>query len=326
MTNFGMLKKEDVRKHWPHEALDFTRWLAQEENLTSLGQAIGRGQLEIIQTEAPVGPYSADILAKNSSGERVVIENQFGKTDHGHLGKSLTYASVLNAKTIIWIAEEFTEEHQRTVGWLNDLTSEDFSFYAVKLEVWKIDDSRPAFNFKVLVQPAQVKPSAVLRQTTLSEYKLKQEKFWKMFSKRLSEKQLSVKPRKPEARNLFRVITSDGCLSLPCVIDIERHTISLYVRLSENNAKRDFEQLFIQKESIEKELGEQLEWDGDAKFNRMIMLRWECDFACDADFEYGTDYLTVKIENFIHVFKQRVHNISVDTQHELEEFSGQDED
>lgn len=90
MTNFGMLKKEDVRKHWPHEALDFTRWLAQEENLTSLGQAIGRGQLEIIQTEAPVGPYSADILAKNSSGERVVIENQFGKTDHGHLGKSLT--------------------------------------------------------------------------------------------------------------------------------------------------------------------------------------------------------------------------------------------
>ena len=35
-----MVRITDIRLVWPHEAYDFTKWFAQEENLTLLGDAI----------------------------------------------------------------------------------------------------------------------------------------------------------------------------------------------------------------------------------------------------------------------------------------------
>jgi hypothetical protein len=70
---------------------------------------------EVTGVEVPVGPFSADILAKNSSGEFIIIENEFGKTDHDHLGKILTYAATLNASALVWIPPE---SGLRADGWV----------------------------------------------------------------------------------------------------------------------------------------------------------------------------------------------------------------
>lgn len=40
-ANLGNLKKINVREIWSHEALEFTPWLAKEENIAELGKAIG---------------------------------------------------------------------------------------------------------------------------------------------------------------------------------------------------------------------------------------------------------------------------------------------
>lgn len=67
-----------------------------------------------MKKQKAVGPYSADILAKDAStGKYVIIENQLEKTDHDHLGKAITYGSVLDATAIIWIASDFSEEHKK---------------------------------------------------------------------------------------------------------------------------------------------------------------------------------------------------------------------
>lgn len=71
----GELRSMDVRALWPNEAQNFTPWLSREENITKLGEALGL-ELEVERTEVPVGPYAADILAQDSSGDYVVIENQ----------------------------------------------------------------------------------------------------------------------------------------------------------------------------------------------------------------------------------------------------------
>src|SRR5512135_1535707 len=88
----GKIKQVELRFVWEDEARDFTPWLASEEGLGLLGDAIGR-ELELVKQEATVGPFNADILAREVGEEEhfLVIENQFGKTNHDHLGKLITY-------------------------------------------------------------------------------------------------------------------------------------------------------------------------------------------------------------------------------------------
>jgi len=52
-----------------------------------------------------------DLLAEGPNGDYVIIENQFGKSDHDHLGKLLTYLANLEAKTAVWICEDPQPEH-----------------------------------------------------------------------------------------------------------------------------------------------------------------------------------------------------------------------
>lgn len=57
---------EDLRKVWPNEATDFTPWLAKEENLAQLSNAVG---IDIVldEQESPVGDFSVDIFATLTS-------------------------------------------------------------------------------------------------------------------------------------------------------------------------------------------------------------------------------------------------------------------
>ena len=72
--------KTELREIWPNEAADFTPWLAQ--NLDALGEAVGK-DLVLVQREAPVGPYSLDLLLKDVGSDHiVVVENQLERTDH----------------------------------------------------------------------------------------------------------------------------------------------------------------------------------------------------------------------------------------------------
>ena len=84
------IKRVDLRKVWKNEALDFTSWLAESENLELLSEEI-EIEISLIQTEASVGKFKVDILAEeNNTGRKIVIENQLDSTDHDHLGEIIT--------------------------------------------------------------------------------------------------------------------------------------------------------------------------------------------------------------------------------------------
>ena len=151
--SLGKFEHVDLRDIWGYEASGFTPWLAREENLAGLGQTIGM-KLELVGQEKDIGPFRADILCKDSlTQDYVIIKSQLENTNHTHLGQILTYAAGLRAKAVVWIAKQFTEEHRAALDWLNNISKEEFEFFALEIELWRIGDSPTAPKFNIVSKP-----------------------------------------------------------------------------------------------------------------------------------------------------------------------------
>ena len=139
-------------------------------------------------TEVEVGPYSCDVFVETVDGRKVVIENQFERADHDHLGKMLTYAAGLDADMLIWIAEEFRDEEIETIKWLNSISPEESPvFFAVQIGLIKIGTSESGLNIKIVVQPDKWSKNVIKRKNE----NMKREKYhglWKNFIEYFSNK------------------------------------------------------------------------------------------------------------------------------------------
>jgi Domain of unknown function (DUF4268) len=156
--DLGRLYVVTPRDVFPSEPAHFSTWVAA--NLDRLSEALGL-DLELLKLEAEVGSFSLDILARVAdTQDLVIIENQIEPTDHRHLGQILTYASGYDAKYVVWISPRFQEEHRAALDWLNVNTVTDRNFFAIQVEVLRIDDSRPAVNFRAIVVPNQWQKTA----------------------------------------------------------------------------------------------------------------------------------------------------------------------
>jgi len=170
---------DDLRTIWKHEEKEFTPWLAQ--NISLLGESLGL-DLEIVSVEHGVGAFSLDILAKDTEGNFVAIENQLEITDHNHLGQMLTYASGVDAKTVVWISKEVREEHRKAFDWLNQITSEEMEFFAIEIQLIKIDESHPAPFFRIKSSPNDWSKEQKRKVTSAVEVTEREEYFHKFFT------------------------------------------------------------------------------------------------------------------------------------------------
>ncbi len=168
---------------WPGEVA-FSTWLAA--NLGRLTDVLGVGDLELVGTELPVGDFRCDVVAREVNSNRfVVIENQFSKTDHDHLGKLPTYATQHDAQMVMWISPEIHDEHRAAIDWLNKTTRDEIGFFAVQLRVIAINGSLPApllelrSSANVLLKPASI--------STVSAPSARDESYRKFFQPLIDE-------------------------------------------------------------------------------------------------------------------------------------------
>jgi hypothetical protein len=303
----GEIKKVRLRKIWKNEAYDFTPWLS--ENLERLGEALGL-ELEFEAKEVSVGPYSADILAKDAGTDKfVVIENQLEKTNHDHLGKCITYASVLDASAVIWVASTFTEEHKKALDWLNDHTSDEIAFYGVILELWQIDNSQPAVKFNVASTPNAIVRQAAQRkeQGELSETRKRQLDFWTSFRDKLADtgKIRSIQTARPQY--WFDVALGKSGIHLSNTFNTDRDEIGVRVYIGNKKADEWLPYFESKKESIELKIGESLEWNPNPdNRDKVIALTKKFDLSDDTKVDFALNWLIEQTLKFKSTFGKAI--------------------
>ncbi len=305
----GKLTQVELRESWKHEAHDFTNWLALQENIELLSEAIGL-ELEVLETEASVGRFNVDVLAEEINSERkVIIENQLEFTDHDHLGKIITYASGLDAQTIIWIVKEVREEHRQAIDWLNDQTNEETLFFLLKIELWQIGDSLPAPKFVMISKPNDwAKTVKQQSKQQLSDRKLNNLAYWQQFAEFLSNnKILNIQKPRPQHWAIATIGSSAAHLSFTIVTREDKYGVELYIP----NDKDLFHTLYEEKSDIEEELGFSLEWmELPGRKASRVKVMTGADFKNEETWENGMKWMVEIGEKFYRAFSKRVSNLS----------------
>lgn len=251
----GKLVTLSAQEVWGHEAAVFTPWLAA--NLDLLAQALHIDELELRGTEVPAGDFRLDILAEDSDGTAVLIENQFGATDHRHLGQLISYVASQNRRaTVIWVAERFKDDHRAAIDWLNTVTADDYSFFAVEIEALRIGDSQPAPFFNVVAKPNSWTKTIRSSGTTeggpgQAERHRARTAYWASFAQylRVHDPSFVIRRENRDHWHNFRIGRSG--VDITTTISVQKKRIGVELYLSRDPFKTGIRQLASEKAEIE---------------------------------------------------------------------------
>lgn len=297
----GKLQEIDIRKVWTHEQYDFSKWLSAKENIQELGSVLNLS-LTDIETEKYVGNYRCDILCRDEiTGKVVLIENQLEPTNHDHLGKILTYASGLDASVVVWIVASARDEHASAIEWLNKHTDDDISFFLIEIHAYKIGDSEPAPQFKIIEQPNDFTKTvkSIVQNKGLNESQKCRLEFWTQFNDVLEQRGKPFNKRKASTDHWYSVAvgSSEGQISIDLVN--KEHKIRVGLWITDN--KDLFDSLQQHKDEIESALGFTLSWQRmDNKKSSII-----CTYIKGLDFRAQDNYPELMNESIDIVVKMR---------------------
>ena len=296
----------DLREVWGNEAKDFTPWLA--ENIELLNEATGLN-LEVLETESPVGNFAVDILAQDANTEqKAIIENQLEDTNHDHLGKLLTYAAGKEAKCLIWIVKNAREEHRAAIEYLNNNTVDGIGFFLIEIQLWSIDGSAPAVKFNVVEQPndwtkaAKTPSSSGGGIATQIKYA-----YWSDFNDYVTNNRQDFLKKfnlhKPSSDHWYTFALGTSKAHMNMLVNTKANKIAIEILISES--KELFDNCFANKESIEEQVGFTLDWRRlDGKKSSRILLERDADVANEEARPEQFDWMIDKVVRMKKAFTQ----------------------
>lgn len=307
----GKLEQIPVREYWKNEEYDFTPWLAKPENIQLLSEEISL-DLEVEAVEMYIGSYKADIVAKESEGRRVIIENQLEKTDHKHLGQIITYASGVDASIIIWICTQVTDEHRQAIDWLNEVTNSELSFFAFEIELWRIGDSDPAPKFKNVASPNDWKK---IVKNTIDEKGVGATdkahlEFWTGFKAYMEEHGSELKLKQPRPQYWYTLPIGQSGFHIGATVNTKSRFIVCEFCIKAAQSKA-FDLLKLHQEEIERKLGPLIWEDLPNAKDCKVKVQFDGDSKNPSDWEAIFAWLKKNMEAFYEVFPPLVKSLSL---------------
>jgi len=316
MPSIGKLKRlelNEIKKIWPHEEKDLSPWIA--ENIDALNEVL-KLQIEIEGKEEYIHNFRLDLVGTdNFSQMPVIIENQFGVSNHDHLGKLITYSAAKEAGIMIWIANKIQMAHGNAIEWLNKISPQEMTFYGVELEVFQIDNSLPAPNFRIIAGPPPSKRKVIVS----GEISPRNKRYQEFFDK-LRSKILSVQPNFTHAKALPQSwwglgIGRSGFSLASCFTIDSKFRVEIYIDVGEKEYNEiAFAALKENRGVIEGKIGKELVWD-PLPDSRACRIYLAIDGTIDDDEQKLTEIIewaAPLVINFREVFSPLVKNIQIE--------------
>lgn len=322
MSNVSLdhLKRLSPRDAWTNEATDFTPWLAQEENFVVLAEALHFTDAEVEGTEQSVGSFSADIIARDRDGF-ILVENQLEQTDHTHLGQILTYLAGLDGVLkVVWVSTKVREEHRAAVDWLNAHTPDDFSFFAVELELFQIGTSPAAPHFHVVAKPNEWSRHISNRarsaaSTAMNDRQRAYQEYWTAFAKFMADIEPTFATATPPKDHWWGLSIGRSGFQLSLLASSRDHWVGAELYIHNDQEKLIFDH-FKDQEGIVHEAfeGEIVDWErlDDRKASR-IAVRWRnIDPMDQSQRDKIFPWYKTQMQRFRTCFSQQIKDLDVE--------------
>ncbi|MBF0478282.1 MAG: DUF4268 domain-containing protein [Candidatus Omnitrophica bacterium] len=275
--NIGKILKVPLRNLWKKEDKDFTKWM--EENIDYLNDILDF-EISIESSEENVGPFRVDLYGEDGFGRKVIIENQLEKSDHDHLGKLLTYLINLEAKIAIWISSDPVEEHSAVIDWLNEVAPDDMLFYLIKIEAIEIEgQSMAAPLFTIVKGPTAEAKQLGSERKEFAQRHIVRKQFWEQLLERSKNKTKLFSNISPSMDHWLSTGIGKSGIALSYLITNKYAGCDLYFSRGRNKADDEnvnkiwFDELYKNKDRIEKEFGAPLDW-------QRLNDKWASRIAC----------------------------------------------
>lgn len=197
------IKTVSMREQFEHEEHNFTPWLRDNIDRLSSDDLLKVSFDKVDVEENVIDNKRVDLIARDLENDiEAVIENQFGKSDPDHLGRSLVYASDVDADLVVWIAENLLERHKKTIRWLNSTTDDDIFYFAIEVNLRQIGDSPYAVEFQAHERPENWEEQVT--QEYLRDKEKRRLEFWQDFQRRCDSLGLEGKePSKSASHGIY---------------------------------------------------------------------------------------------------------------------------
>lgn len=306
MLKLGTKENVDVRKIWSDEARDFTPWLSQEENISKLSQDLGM-DLVVEAIEKEVGGYRADIVCiDQETNNRIVIENQLERFNHNHLGQAQSYASGLNANTIIWVATDFSDQHRSTIDWLNQISDKKHNFFGIKLNAFKIGNSLVAPDFDVVCKPNNWKKNINSKsKDKLTDTQKLQLDFWTRMNDFIIQKKVNISKREPIAGHWKNYGAGISGVEFATILNTTKDNIRTELVIKDENFYNFLEP---KRDEIDEEFDQSLIWINleNNDHSKILLSKFDCPFGDKERWEEYREWFLAKLIQMQKVFAKHI--------------------